>query len=92
MAQRNEISENEKSLGAEGVINDFSSKKEQTKKKKIKKADILVFFICLVAACGIWMYASNLQKDAAENELNKEAIAEAVESGMNKTTETSEQT
>ena len=57
------------------------------KKKRFKKSDILVFALCLTVSLLIWMYASNLQKDAAEKEISKEVIADAVESGINKTTE-----
>lgn len=59
-------------------------------KKRFKKSDILVAAVCIVASVLIWLYASNLQKNAAEKEISKEAIAEAVESGINKTTETVE--
>ena len=58
--------------------------------KRFKKSDILVAAVCIVASVLIWLYASNLQKNAAEKEISKEAIAEAVESGINKTTETVE--
>jgi hypothetical protein len=64
------------------------------KRKRFKKFDVLVFGVCIVASVLIWMYASNLQKKAAEKEiskddiLSKDDIVEVVESGMNKATET----
>ena len=61
------------------------------KKKYFKKSDMLVLGICIVASVLVWLYASNTQKIAAEKEkeISKEVIAEAVESGINKTTEAS---
>ena len=52
---------------------------------------MLVLGICIVASVLVWLYASNTQKIAAEKEkeMSKEVIAEAVESGINKTTEAS---
>ena len=63
----------------------------EVKKKRFKKSDMLVFGVCVVTSVLIWLYASNSQKLAAEKEkeISKEAIAEAVESGINKTTEAS---
>ena len=51
----------------------------EVKKKRFKKSDILVAAICIIASVLIWLYASNLQKNAAEKEISKEVIAEAVE-------------
>ena len=64
------------------------------KKKRFKKSDMLVFGVCIVASVLVWLYASNSQKIAAEKEkeMSKEAIAEAGESGINKTTEASTDT
>lgn len=64
-----------------------SGVKLAVKKKRFKKSDILVIVICIIASVLIWMYASNLQKKAAEKEISKEDIVEVVESGMNKNTE-----
>lgn len=61
------------------------------KRKRFKKFDVLVFGVCIVASVLIWMYASNLQKKAAEKEiskddiLSKDDIVEVVESGMRST-------
>lgn len=63
-----------------------SGEKLVVKKKKFKKSDILVFGVCLIASLLVWLYATNLQKTAKEKE--KEDLAGAVESGINKTTET----
>ena len=45
-----------------------------------------MFGVCLIASLLVWLYATNLQKTAKEKE--KEDLAGAVESGINKTTET----
>ena len=61
------------------------------KRKRFKKFDVLVLGVCIVASVLIWMYASNLQKKAAEKEiskddiLSKDDIVEVVESGMRST-------
>ena len=66
------------------------------KRKRFKKFDVLVFGVCIVASVLIWMYASNLQKKAAEKEiskddiLSKDDIVEVVESGMRGTEAVSE--
>ena len=58
------------------------------KRKRFKKMDVLVFGACIVASVLIWLYASDLQKKAAEKEiskddiLSKDDIVEVVESGM----------
>ena len=61
------------------------------KRKRFKKMDVLVFGVCIVASVLIWLYASDLQKKAAEKEiskddiLSKDDIVEVVESGMRST-------
>lgn len=57
------------------------------RKKRFKKIDVLVLIVCIVASVLIWLYASDIQRKAAEKEISKEDIVEVVESGMNKTTD-----
>ena len=76
MSQNNDMSQN-KNIENEAV-NEGKSTNLVVKKKRIKKSDILVFSVCLVASIMVWMYASNLQKAAQEKELNNDAIAGAV--------------
>lgn len=91
MSQENLNIENEK-LNSDTVPAEAAESggevKLAVKKKRFKKSDILVMGVCIVASVLIWLYASNLQKKAAEKEISKEDIAEVVESGMNKNTET----
>ena len=60
------------------AVNEKKSTNLVVKKKRIKKSDILVFGVCLVASVAVWLYASNLQKAAQEKELDKDAVADAV--------------
>ena len=76
MSQNNDMSQN-KNIENEAVSEEKSTKLV-VKKKRIKKSDILVFGVCLVASVVVWMYASNLQKTAQEKELDKDAVADAV--------------
>lgn len=89
-----EIEENEKedlqaSANMDGV-------KLAVKRKRFKKIDVLVLGVCIVASVLIWLYASDLQKKAAEKEiskddiLSKDDIVEVVESGMRGTEAVSE--
>ena len=91
MSQENLNIENEKlnsdTAPAEAAEN-VGDVKLAVKKKRFKKSDILVMGVCIVTSVLIWLYASNLQKKEAEKEISKEDIAEVVESGMNKNTET----
>lgn len=87
MSQEKNILENENiNNDAQEPITE-SGVRIAVKKKRFKKSDILVFTICIIASVLIWMYASNLQRKAAEKEISKEDIAEVVESGMNKNSE-----
>ena len=86
MSQKNDISQDNVNIENES-LNKEKTTKLVVKKKRFKKSDILVFGVCLTVSLGVWFYASNLQKNAQENELNKEAVKEIVESGMNKNTE-----
>ena len=75
MSQKNDISQN-KNIENEAVSE--KNTKLVVKKKRIKKSDILVFGVCLIASVFVWLYASNLQKAAQEKEPDKDAIADAV--------------
>lgn len=77
MSQKNDISQDNKNIEAEYSTNENTTKLV-VKRKRIKKSDVLVFGICLMASVAVWLYASNLQKTAQEKELNKEDIAEVV--------------
>ena len=88
MSEKNNISEMEEKENmkpeAENV-DTAGGDRVVVKKKKFSKSDILVFGVCLVVSLLVWLYATKLQKTAAEKEQNK--VADAVESGINKTTE-----
>ena len=88
MSEKNNISEIEEkeNMKSEAENVDTAGRdRVVVKKKKFSKSDILVFGVCLVVSLLVWLYATNLQKTAAEKEQNK--VADAVESGINKTTE-----
>lgn len=69
MSRKNDISQNEANV--EKSENGTATAKLVVKKKRFKKSDLLVFAICVVAAVGIWMYASNLQEDEKAKELSQ---------------------
>lgn len=73
---------------------DLVTRKVVVKRKRFKKSDLLVFIMCLVVSVVIWMYATSLEKTAADNALNKadieDAVQSGVQSGINKTTESTE--
>ena len=77
MSQKNDISQDNENI-ENASLNDENTTKLVVKRKRIKKSDVLVFCICLMASVTVWLYASNLQKSAQEKELNKEDIAEVV--------------
>lgn len=99
MSQEKIKSENEENENIEEIKDDVQISdgvdgvRLTVKKKRFKKFDVLVFGVCIVASVLIWLYASNLEKKAAEKEISKddiiskEDIVEVVESGMNKNTE-----
>lgn len=77
MSQKNNISQDNKNIEAASSA-DEKTTKLVVKRKRIKRSDVLVFGVCLLASVTVWLYASNLQKSAQEKELNKEDIAEVV--------------
>lgn len=88
MSEKNNISEIEEKENIQPEaesVETAGGDRVVVKKKRFSKSDILVFGICLVVSLLVWLYATNLQKTAAEKEQNK--VADAVESGINKTTE-----
>ena len=77
MSQKNDISQDSKNIESVSSTDERTTKLV-VKRKRIKKSDVLVFGVCLMASVAVWLYASNLQKSAQEKELNKEDIAEVV--------------
>lgn len=94
MSEKNDILCNEDTVNEATPHTENASSKVVVRRKRFKKSDILVFAICLAISVCIWMYASNLEKTAADNEINKELIEDAVQSGVqsgiSKTTESTE--
>ena len=48
------------------------------KNKKFKKSDIIIYGVCLLAAFLIWIYASNVKLNSAQdtNNLGEEVVTE----------------
>ena len=94
MSEKNDILHNEDATKRAEMGSDNVVSRVVVKRKRFKKSDILALAICLVVSVAIWMYASNLEKTAADNEINKAVIEDAVQSGVqsgiNKTTGSSE--
>ena len=74
MSQEKIKSENEENENIEEIKDDVQISdgvdgvRLTVKKKRFKKFDVLVFGVCIVASVLIWLYASNLEKKAAEND------------------------
>ena len=57
------------------------------RKKRFKKSDILVLVVCIVTSFLIWLYASDIQRKAAEKEISKEDIVEVITKNTEAATE-----
>lgn len=65
MSQEKNILQNENN-NASGDKSNYAEKK-----KRLKKADILVFVACIIAAVAIWAYASNIERKEEAEKISK---------------------